>query len=382
MSEFKPLRILHCFRAPVGGVFRHVRDLAIKHHAQGHKVGILCDATRGSPHEEALVDAVLPYLDLGLTRIPISRSVGISDLGLARKSMKLLENKDPDILHGHGAKGGALARHVGTRLQAGGKKVARLYTPHGGSLHYHPKKIAGRVYFFLERRLRQSTDGLIFVSKFERDAYIKKVGQPLPVNELIYNGLTDAEFNTVVPEKNAADFLFIGTIRQIKGPDIFVAAFARAEEITGRPLSAVIVGDGETKDELTKTIVDAGLSKRITLMASMPAREAFKLGRTVVLPSRAESLPYVVLEALAAGRPVIASNVGGIHEIFDSLENALIPAGDVEGFAGAMAQSALRASEYAATMPQADLLKQNFSADLMAIKTQEFYSRCLDRIAV
>ena len=63
---------------------------------------------------------------------------------------------------------------------------------------------------------------------------------------------------------------------------------------------------------------------------SKPAREAFSLGRILVVPSRAESLPYVVLEAAAARVPMIATNVGGIPEIFGPFADRLGPCDDVQ----------------------------------------------------
>ena len=64
----EPLRIIHCFRSPVGGIFRHVRDLVNAHHAQGHQIGIFCDSITGGAHEERLFDEIRPKLALGLTR--------------------------------------------------------------------------------------------------------------------------------------------------------------------------------------------------------------------------------------------------------------------------------------------------------------------------
>jgi glycosyltransferase involved in cell wall biosynthesis len=69
------------------------------------------------------------------------------------------------------------------------------------------------------------------------------------------------------------------------------------------------------------------------------------MGRIVVLPSRAESLPYVVLEAAAAGKPLIATNVGGIPEIFGPDANRLLVPGDVDALASAIAAAFDRASE-------------------------------------
>jgi glycosyltransferase involved in cell wall biosynthesis len=69
----------------------------------------------------------------------------------------------------------------------------------------------------------------------------------------------------------------------------------------------------------------------------MPARRAFPLGRIMVVPSRAESLPYIVLEVAGAGLPLIASNVGGIPEIFGTDSSRLVPSGDARALASAIA---------------------------------------------
>ncbi|MDE2579190.1 MAG: glycosyltransferase family 4 protein, partial [Hyphomicrobiales bacterium] len=71
-----------------------------------------------------------------------------------------------------------------------------------------------------------------------------------------------------------------------------------------------------------------GLEKSIAFAGAMPARAAFKLGRMMVVPSRAESLPYVVLEAAGAQIPLISTNVGGIPEIFGPYADRLIPSDD------------------------------------------------------
>jgi glycosyltransferase involved in cell wall biosynthesis len=69
---------------------------------------------------------------------------------------------------------------------------------------------------------------------------------------------------------------------------------------------------------------------------AMPARLALPLGRCLVVPSRAESMPYIVLEAAAGGMPLIATNVGGIPEITDGTDTPLLPPGDIDVLARAM----------------------------------------------
>ena len=114
MAQTRPLRIIHCFRSPVGGIFRHVRDLALTHAAAGHEVGIVCDSTTGGEYEEALFQEILPHLSLGLVRLPIRRAIGPSDALALWRGYKEIRSLQPDILHGHGAKGGALARVIGS----------------------------------------------------------------------------------------------------------------------------------------------------------------------------------------------------------------------------------------------------------------------------
>jgi glycosyltransferase involved in cell wall biosynthesis len=133
MTAQEPLRILHCFRSPVGGIFRHVRDLAEEHAKAGHQVGILCDSTTGGTYEDKLFETIMPHLTLGLTRLPIRRSLGLSDISTAVKTFRKVKNLQPDVLHGHGAKGGAFVRLVGSRLRVSRSRVARFYSPHGGA---------------------------------------------------------------------------------------------------------------------------------------------------------------------------------------------------------------------------------------------------------
>jgi len=225
------LRIVHCFRSPVGGIFRHVRDLAQAQADAGHQVGIVCDSTTGGAHEEALFQRIMPSLALGVTRTPMQRQVGLGDLGAAARTLRALRGLAPDVLHGHGAKGGAYARMFGTLLKRGPAAVARLYSTHGGSLHFGESSVKGRVFFRLERLMERFTDHLLFVSAHEAEAFHRKVGTPLTPHSIVYNGLQAEEFEPVLPSPEAADFLFIGTMRDLKGPDLFVDALAEALSI-------------------------------------------------------------------------------------------------------------------------------------------------------
>ncbi|QRM54971.1 glycosyltransferase family 4 protein [Sinorhizobium sp. BG8] len=373
MRKERPLRIIHCFRSPIGGIFRHVRDLAEIHAKQGNEVGILCDSTTGGSYEDNLFDEIRPHLSLGLLRLPIDRSLSIKDLSAFWSSYREIRSLKPDVLHGHGAKGGAIARLIGSALRVNRYRVARLYSPHGGSLHYAPNSLTGRTVFGLERLLEFQTDSLVFVCDFERQTYSDKVGKPRCRAERIYNGIPDRDFETVYVRPDAVDFLYIGMLRDLKGPDVFIEAFAKAERLMRRPLSALMIGDGPDQPKYERMMLELGLARRIGMLPAMKTREAFSLARTVVVPSRAESMPYIVLEALAARKGVTASRVGGIPEMLGPDSIALANPADADALASIMVQSVLNPQWKTIAMPDPGKVKATFSASVMASSMMSLY---------
>lgn len=369
-----PMRIVHCFRAPVGGLFRHVCDLARAQHDAGHAVGIICDSTTGGPFEEKALAAIEPVLALGLKRFPMRRQITPSDIAATWRAKREVRTLDPDILHAHGAKGGAYARVIGTLLRASGIRVARIYSPHGGSLHHDPKSLAGRVYYTAERILERMTDAFIFVSQYEADTYAARVGVPTRPATVIRNGLRPEEFEPVPPTPDAVDFLYIGALRDLKGTDVFIEALAAMARAGEPPATALIVGDGPDKERYRQMVRDTGLSGTVTFTDPMPARDAFARARAVIVPSRAESMPYIVLETIAAAMPIVATRVGGIPEIFGPQSDRLLPPGDANALADAMV--ALR-RDPAAARDAADRLRQairqSFSVEAMATAISVVY---------
>ncbi|TJV05094.1 MAG: glycosyltransferase family 4 protein [Mesorhizobium sp.] len=372
------LRIVHCFRSPVGGIFRHVRDLTEAQVAAGHMVGIVCDSTTGGEFEERLFEQMKDVLALGIHRTPMQRHVGLGDLASARRTYRIIKELQPNVLHGHGAKGGAYARLFGSLLRVSRSRVARLYSPHGGSLHYDESTLTGKLFFALERIMARFTDCLLFVSDYERLTYRRKVGEPPIPNTLAYNGLRATEFEPVVPSADAADLLYIGMMRDLKGPDIFIDALALAGPRLGRALSAVMVGDGDDLPRYHAQVKRVGLEGHVRFLPPMPAREAFLLAALVVVPSRAEAMPYIVLETLAAARPMIATAVGGIPEIFGSSSPALIRPDPTE-LADKMSQALTDLAAYSKLMPDDASLRARFGADVMAAEIEKAYFAALDK---
>lgn len=367
---------MHCFRSPVGGIFRHVRDLTDAQVAAGHSVGVVCDSTTGGDYEEKLFDQMKGKLALGIWRTPMQRHVGPGDFAAAWRTYRIIKGLRPDVIHGHGAKGGVYARAFGTLLRVSRSRVARLYSAHGGSLHYDETTAMGKLFFGLERGMQKVTDHLLFVSDYERQTFVRKVGKPSVPNTLVYNGLRPEEFLPVSPNPDAADFLYVGMMRDLKGPDLFIDALAKVERASGRRVSAVMVGDGEDLPNYRRQVADLGLADRVTFFDPMPARKAFALGRTLVVPSRAEAMPYIVLETLAAGKTMVATSVGGIPEIFGAGSPALVEP-DADQLAKKMHLALTDPALFAGYMPSIASLKERFGSDVMAANIEAAYRSTL-----
>jgi glycosyltransferase involved in cell wall biosynthesis len=324
-----PIKILHVLRAPVGGLFRHVVDLARGQTARGHQVGIIADATTGGAQAEAVLADLSSRLALGVTRVPMSRQLGLPDVSAIAHVGRRGASIDADVLHGHGAKGGAYVRLARSR------RAIRAYTPHGGSLHYGWGSPTGLLYLTLERLLIARTDLFLFESAYGRDVFRAKLGDPGEMVRVVHNGVTPAEFEPIVTQARAADLVYVGELRVLKGVDVLIQAIALLKR-QGRSLTAIIVGEGPDRTTFEAAVRAQDMAANVHFVGAQPARAAFALGRLLVIPSRAESLPYIVLEAAAAGVPLIATLVGGIPEIFGPDSSDLIAASDPDALARAI----------------------------------------------
>jgi glycosyltransferase involved in cell wall biosynthesis len=309
------LRILHVFRAPLGGLFRNVLDLTHGQLARGHDVGIFCDASTGGARAEQVLAELAPRLSLGVTRAPMSRYPSRTDLmaqiGLIRRRNAVA----PDVVHCHGSKGGLYGRLPA--LFDPMRRYVTAYTPHGGSFNYKPGGFEHRVYMGVERMLESATDMFTFESRYIHDRFVAYVGHsPRTDHRIVLNGVADAEFEPIAHLTDIAyDLVYLGELRSAKGIDTLIEALALLKG-AGRTPSLLMVGSGPEEEQLKALAQSRAVADQITWRPPGPIRSALARARIMVVPSRAESLPYVVLEAAAAAQPLVSTDVGGIPEIY------------------------------------------------------------------
>jgi glycosyltransferase involved in cell wall biosynthesis len=334
----QPLRILHAVRAPIGGIIRHILDLANGQAERGHEVGLITDSLTGGERASAALAEIAPRMKLGVYRLAIHRDPHPGDAIVWARLRRLIERVKPDVLHGHGAKAG-----VFFRLKGASRTAIRVYTPHGGSLHYPLTSLKGALYSRIERTLMNRTDLFLFESIFARDTYQRTIGKPSGLVRCVFNGVTSGEFDPVVKSDDATDLAYVGEFRNIKGADLLVDAVAKLRS-AGSPVTLTLAGDGEETKALKAQVQRLGLGEAVRFVGHVQARYGFSKGSLLVVPSRGDSMPYVVIEAAAAGIPMIAANVGGIPEIFGPHSDALFapnqPAAMADAIKAALANPA------------------------------------------
>ncbi|ODT56163.1 MAG: hypothetical protein ABS59_02125 [Methylobacterium sp. SCN 67-24] len=380
-TDAGPLKILHVFRAPLGGLFRHVLDLARGQAERGHEVGIFCDSTTGGARADEVFAELGPRLSLGVTRVPMSRYPSLTDARAQISAIGSRRRAAPQVVHAHGSKGGVYARLPA--LLSPGRRYMTAYTPHGGSFNYKPGSTEHRIYMGVERLLEPATDMFLFESAFIAGRFQACTGHlPRTDHRIVLNGISDAEFAPIDHASATFDLVYLGELRSAKGVDTLIQSLEILKTSGGLSPRVLIVGSGPDEALLKQMTVDHGVAGQCVFEPPGPIRAALAKARVMAIPSRAESLPYVILEAAAAAQPLIATDVGGIKEIYGP-EHAprLIPPNDPTILADAISRTLAmpEAARRAEATDLANYVRANFCLDTMIDGVLDAYRSTLAR---
>lgn len=333
---------------------------------------------------------VAAILDLGVEDHPLFR--GLASRGVRTRALpigarqyrreramvrEVFLDLSPDIVHTHGYRPDVLHGPVARAL--GIPVVATVHGFTGGDWK-------NRIYEHLQRRAFRRADAVVAVSGLLRDGLIAWGIRPERVH-CVQNAW--AESTPFVPRAEARAILgvpvdawcagFIGRIGHEKGPDTFVEAFLRAEMAYGSGLHALVIGDGRMREELTARVATREDGPPITFTGAIDdAGRLVAALDVLVISSRTEGTPMVLLEAMAAGVPVVTTRVGGIPDVVTDREAVLVPAEDPAMLGEAIlevradpAGAAKRAGRAAAR------LESEFNAALWRERYDDVYRGCL-----
>ncbi|WP_181309518.1 glycosyltransferase [Nocardioides campestrisoli] len=345
---------------------RNITDLAQHQTEAGYEVGLVCGPI-DALHPPRNFDANL--FRLGINRVPIRRKPGVGDVAAILQVRRALKAMKPDITHAHGAKGGLYSRIA--------RVGATIYSPHGGVLHYGG--VSARPLFFVERQLLRRTDGLVFVAEYEKNSFRDKIAPPGGNARLIYNGLDEDDFVPLPFAQKEYDVAFMGHLRALKGVDVLIDAMRILAEDGHRP-RLLIAGPG-TRAEVDRykgLIERLGLSNVTLVPHSVDVRARLASAKLAVMPSLAEALGYFALEVAAVGVPLIATSAGGLPEVFGPTARRLVPPGDPQALANAIAQHLenLDQAESEAKLRQ-EHVRATFTKRAMFEGTERVYAEAL-----
>jgi glycosyltransferase involved in cell wall biosynthesis len=319
------MRILHATApAAVGGLESVVLGLARGHRALGHEVHVAA-VTHGSTGAEPF----LRELEAGGVDVH-ALNVGTRAYGRERRTLAdLCRRLDPDVLHTHGFRPDVVDGPVGWKLD-----IPTVTTVHG---HDHTGR-RERVSEWIQHRAFRRFDAVVAVSRPLVDR-LRRAGVPMDRIHVLPNALVSHA--TPRPACLARRMLqvppdvwhvgWVGRLESVKGPDLFLEAVSRLSDL---PLRATGMGEGSMREGLEERTRRLGLTDRLRWPGALPdAARLLSAFDVLVISSRMEGTPMILLEAMAAGVPLVAAAVGGVPDVVGPAEALLVPSPDPDALA-------------------------------------------------
>jgi glycosyltransferase involved in cell wall biosynthesis len=355
-------RLLIASQPLSAGVPRHVLDLV-----EG-LVGSDWEITVACPPTSTLWQPLAKRQEVALHAFTAARRPAASDAASLARLLRLV--RTVDVIHVHSAKAGFLGR-LAARLR--GRAGAAVYTPHAWSF-WAAGGAEQRLYRALERRAARWCRAIVAVSEHEREAGLDAGIGRVEQYRVIPNGVDPGRFSGP-PEPVAGRVLFLGRLGPQKRPELAVQALAR---VRGRFPGAELhlASDGPDRETLVELAARLGLSGAVRFLGyrdDVPA--LLSRASCMLVTSDYEGAPYTVLEAMAAGVPVVATRVGGVPEaVVDGETGLLVSPGDAAALADRLARL-LADPDAAARMGAAGrrIVQERFTRQHMVARTLALY---------
>ncbi len=339
----RPIRVLRVIaRLNVGGPALHVTYLARGLAERGYETTLVAgDVGRG---EESMA-FVAERAGVEVVSLPgLSRELSpLRDALAAFRLAYLIRRLRPDVVHTHTAKAGAVGRAAA--LLAGPRRPVVVHTFHGHVLRGYFGRAGTLLFRAIETILARGTDRLVAVSPEVRDELVALGVAPAAKFSVIRLGIEleprvsfDGNVAEVRRRHGIAPESFVvgwfGRMTAVKRTDDLLTTLAALRE---REVDALLllVGDGDDRERLEQRAHELGLA-RFCLFLGYQEDVApwYAVCDAVVLTSASEGTPVTIIEALAAGRAVVATRVGGVPDVVDDGESGfLVPAGDTNALA-------------------------------------------------
>jgi glycosyltransferase involved in cell wall biosynthesis len=329
----RPIRVLRVIaRLNVGGPALHVTYLARGLAERGYETTLVAgDVARG----EASMSFVAEQAGVDVVTLPgLSRELSpVRDALAAFRLARLIRRLRPDVVHTHTAKAGAVGRAAA--LLAGRRRPVVVHTFHGHVLRGYFGTGGTLVFRAIETLLARASDRLIAVSPEVRDELVAlhvasrdkfsvvRLGIELEPRVSFDGDPSEVRRRHGIPEGKFVVGWF-GRMTAVKRTDDLLTMLAGARE-RGVDALLLLVGDGDDRERLEQRAHDLGLARSCLFLGYQEdVAPWYAICDTVVLTSASEGTPVTIIEALAAGRPVVATKVGGVPDVVDEGETGFL----------------------------------------------------------
>ena len=342
-TNARPIRVLRVIaRLNVGGPALHVTYLARGLADRGYETTLVAgDVGRG----EASMAFVADRAGVDVVRLRgLSRELSpLRDAVAAWRLARIIRKVRPDVVHTHTAKAGAVGRMAA--LLAGPRRPVVVHTFHGHVLRGYFGRVGTLVFRAIETVLARVTDRLVAVSPEVRDELVSLgVARPERFSvirlgiELEPRVAFDGDVVEIRRRLGIGEETFVvgwfGRMTAVKRTDDLSTALAALRE-RGVDALLLLVGDGDDRDRLEQRAHELGLARSCLFLGYQEDVAAwYAICDAIVLTSASEGTPVTIIEALAAGRAVVATAVGGVPDVVDEGETGfLVPPGDTDALA-------------------------------------------------
>jgi glycosyltransferase involved in cell wall biosynthesis len=376
----KALKICHIItRLVAGGAQRNTLSCALHQASAGHEVAVISGPETGSEgsllEEAAAAQAYRLVLAPDLVREVDPRRDWRALLHLLR----YLRAQRPDLVHTHTSKAGVLGRVAA--------KLARIpivvHTPHGHVFHSYFSRAKEEAFKWCERALAlAATDAIVMLSSGELEDHLREKIMRADQAVIIPSGVPLGDFLALTPVPAAPEprLGYVGRLADIKGPLDLIRAFALV--LDKRPgCRLTIVGDGPLRGEVGALIRELRMDNEVEILGwQSDTRAHLQAMDMLIVPSHNEGMGRVVVEAMAAGLPVVATAVGGLVDLVQDGHTGRLVAPHRPDLLAATILQVLELPDRGRSMGEnGRMVAPAFGQDVMFSRLDELYARLARR---
>jgi glycosyltransferase involved in cell wall biosynthesis len=304
----------------------------------------------GGLPEEGESDSLHVLEEYGVQPLLIDEMKRLPNFSSDRKAYKrlkqIIEEFQPDIVHTHASKAGALGRKAAYSL----KVPVIVHTFHGHVFHSYFGKVKTAIFKAIERNLAKKSTGIIAISELQKtelsnehhicpEQKIKVINLGFDLHKFHENldekrAITRKEFNV---QEDEVAIAIVGRLAPIKNHSLFLEAMRIVASKTQKKCVAFIVGDGTERESISAKIQELGFPShfRVEMTSWIKDIGTFNAGMDIIcLSSNNEGTPVSLIEAQAANIPVVTTDVGGVKDILlDGETGFVVPKNNPESYA-------------------------------------------------